>query len=73
MAKKLIFIYASISMHRRRKGAAMELEPHLILRVLHRILVFYHRNIFLSVNLMGLCTVYKLSLTNTDVSAAKQL
>ena len=32
-----------------RKGGAMGLEPHLILRVLHRILV-YHRNIFFSVS-----------------------
>jgi len=28
------------------KGGAMEWQFHLILRVLHRILTFYHRNIF---------------------------
>ena len=32
------------------KGGAMGLQPHLILRVLHRILIFYHRNIFFSVS-----------------------
>ena len=32
------------------KGGAMGLQPHLILRVLHRIFIFYHRNIFFSVS-----------------------
>ena len=32
-----------------RKDGAMGLQPHLILRVLHRILIFYHRNIFFPV------------------------
>ena len=31
------------------KGGAMGLQPHLILRVLHWILIFYHRNIFFPV------------------------
>ena len=31
------------------KGGAMGLQPHLILRCLHRILIFYHRNIFFPV------------------------
>ena len=31
-----------------RKGWAVGLQPHLILRVLYRI-IFYHRNIFLSI------------------------
>ena len=31
------------------KGGGMGLKPHLILRVLHRILIFYHRNIFFPV------------------------
>ena len=29
-----------------RKGGAMGLQSHLILRVLHRILIFYHREIY---------------------------
>ena len=33
-----------------RKGGAMGLQPYMILRVLHRILTFTHRNIFLSDN-----------------------
>ena len=33
-----------------RKGGAMGLQLHLILRVLHRILIFHHRDIFFSVN-----------------------
>ena len=32
-----------------RKGGAMGLQPHLILRMPHRILIFYHRNIFFPV------------------------
>ena len=31
------------------KGGAMGLQPHLILRMLHRILIFYHRDIFFPV------------------------
>ena len=32
------------------KGGAMELQPHLILSVLHRMFIFYHRNVFFSVS-----------------------
>ena len=30
------------------KGRAVGLKPHLILRVIHRILIFYYRNIFVA-------------------------
>ena len=33
-----------------RKGGGMGLQHHLILMVLHRILIFHHRNILCSVN-----------------------
>ena len=32
------------------KGGAMGLQPHLNLRVLHWMFIFYHRNIFFSVS-----------------------